>query len=163
MYEVDWAALFSFSMSPIELIVRGSVMYVFLFLIFRFVLHRDVGAVGIADLLLLVIVADAAQNAMGNGYESIPDGIVLVSTIVGWNYLLDYLSFRFKTVRKFSEPAPLCMVQDGVKLRRNMRREYLSDSELDAMLRERGVESAAEVKSAYLEADGKLSVIRKNK
>ena len=49
--EVDWQALFSLSMSPLELIVRGSAMYWFLFLIFRFLLKRDVGAVGIADVL----------------------------------------------------------------------------------------------------------------
>ena len=58
--EVDWQSLFTLSMSPLELIVRGSAVYWFLFLIFRFLLKRDVGAVGIADVLLLVLVADAA-------------------------------------------------------------------------------------------------------
>jgi len=51
--------LFAFHVSPVELIVRGTLMYWFLFLIFRFVLRRDAGAVGIADMLLVVLVADA--------------------------------------------------------------------------------------------------------
>jgi len=52
--------LFAFHVSPVELIVRGTLMYWFLFLIFRFVLRRDAGAVGIADMLLVVLVADAS-------------------------------------------------------------------------------------------------------
>lgn len=163
MAEIDWVAMFTFSMSPIELMVRGSVVYLFLFFIFRFVLHRDVGAVGIADLLILVIIADASQNAMASGYESVADGVVLISTLVGWNYLLDYLSFRFKAFRNFVEPGALRLIENGVKLKRNMRREYVTDEELDAMLREHGVESAADVKAAYMESDGNLSVILKRK
>lgn len=161
MFDVDWSALFTFTVSPVELVVRGTAVYLFLFLIFRFILHRDVGAVGIADLLVLVIIADASQNAMASDYESIADGVVLVSTIVFWNYLFDFLSFRFKRFRRFSEPEPLCIIKDGVKLARNMRREYLTDDELQSMLREHGVESVEEVKHAYLETDGKLSVILK--
>jgi len=59
-----WQELFGLSVSPFELIVRGTVVYWFLVLTFRFVLRRDAGSVGLADILLLVIIADAAQNAM---------------------------------------------------------------------------------------------------
>jgi uncharacterized membrane protein YcaP (DUF421 family) len=55
---VDWQSVFSLSMPPLELVVRGSAVYWFLFLVFRFLLKRDVGAVGIADILLLVLVAE---------------------------------------------------------------------------------------------------------
>lgn len=60
---MDWSALFAFDVSPMELIVRGTLMYWFLFLVFRFVLQRDIGSVGVADVLLIVLVADASQNA----------------------------------------------------------------------------------------------------
>ena len=76
--------------------LRGTLVYWLLFLIFRFVLRRDVGAVGIADILLLVIVADAAQNAMSGGYDTFSEGAILVLTIVGWNWLLDFLSYRIR-------------------------------------------------------------------
>ena len=58
--------------------LRGTLVYWLLFLIFRFLLRRDVGAVGIADILLLVIVADAAQNAMSGGYDTFAEGAILV-------------------------------------------------------------------------------------
>src|SRR5918911_154899 len=98
--DIDWSELFKFSVPASELIVRGTAMYWFLFLIFRFGIRRDVGAVGIADILLLVIVADASQNSMDGEYTSVTEGMVLVGTLIGWNFLLDWLSFRFDSIRK---------------------------------------------------------------
>src|SRR5262249_19697143 len=135
---VDWHSLFALSVAPLELIVRGSVMYWFLFLIFRFLLKRDVGAVGIADILLLVIVADAAQNAMGGQYRTVTDGCILVSTIIGWNIAFDFLAYRFPALRRVLQPRPLCLVRHGMPLRHNMRREFISDDELQSKLREHG-------------------------
>jgi hypothetical protein len=91
---IDWQQMFALSVSPLELIIRGSLIYCFLFLIFRVILRRDVGAIGIADVVVLVLIADAASNAMSGEYKSITDGVILVSTIVAWNVLLDWLSFR---------------------------------------------------------------------
>ena len=65
------ADVFDIRVSLAELVLRGTLVYWLLFLIFRFFLRRDVGAVGIADILLLVIVADAAQNAMSGGYTTL--------------------------------------------------------------------------------------------
>ena len=62
--------LFGLSVSPLELVVRGTAMYWFLFVLFRVVLRRDTGSLAIADVLLLVIIADAAQNAMSGSYQS---------------------------------------------------------------------------------------------
>lgn len=151
--------LFSLSVSPLELAVRGTAIYWFLFLIFRFFLRRDTGSIAIADVLLLVVVADAAQNAMSGGYTSVTDGMILVAVIVGWNYLLDWASFHFDLVRRFSEPPPLLLVQDGRILHRNLRREYITVQDLLSLLRQQGVDQVADVKKAYLEGDGQFSVI----
>ena len=152
--------LFQIHVPVTELMLRGTLVYWLLFLIFRFVLRRDVGAVGIADILLLVIVADAAQNAMSGGYDTFSEGAILVLTIVGWNWLLDFLSFRFEVVRRFASPRRLTLVLRGVAQRRNMRREFITMDELNEKLREQGVEKIADVKAAYLEGDGQISVIR---
>ena len=153
--------LFAVHVSIPELVLRGTLVYWLLFLIFRFVLRRDVGAVGIADILLLVIVADAAQNAMSGGYETFTEGAILVLTIVGWNWLLDMLSYRFAFVRRFATPTRLQLVRDGTPLRRNMRREYITMEELREKLREQGLEKLEDVKAAYLEGDGQISVIKR--
>ena len=154
------ADLFEIHVPVAELILRGTLVYWLLFLIFRFVLRRDVGAVGIADILLLVIVADAAQNAMSGGYDTFAEGAILVGTIVGWNWLLDFLAFHFLLVRRFATPSRLTLVTRGVPNLRNLRREFISLSELQEKLREQGIEDVREVKVAYLEGDGQISVIR---
>ncbi len=73
----DLGALFGFHVHPLEIVLRGSAVYWFLFLLFRFVLRRDAGALGIADILLLVLIADASQNAMAGGYDTIAEGVLL--------------------------------------------------------------------------------------
>lgn len=153
--------LFRFGMSPLELVVRGTAVYWFLFLLFRFVLRRDAGAIGIADILLLVLIADAAQNAMAGSYETVADGFLLVATIVGWNLALDWASYRFAAVRRLAAPLPLVLVRRGVIQRHNLRREYVTVPELMAHLREQGVDKLADVKIARLEPDGAISVIRR--
>lgn len=157
---IQLAELFQLSVPVAEIVLRGSIVYWFLFLIIRFVIRRDVGSVGIADVLLLVLVADASQNAMAGGYTTVSEGLVLVATLIAWNVLLDWLAFRFPKVRRFVEPTTLPLVRGGRLLRRNMRREYITEEELWVRLREQGIEELAQVKAAYLEPDGNFSVIR---
>jgi len=130
LIDFDWGELFGFSISPVEIIVRGSAMYWFLFLIFRFVVRRELGGLGIGDILIMVVVADASQNAMAGEYKSISDGFLLVATLVGWNVLLDWLGFRFPSIRPFAKPPSLLLVKHGRLLKNNMRREFISEDEL---------------------------------
>lgn len=157
---VDLGKIFALSAPLFEIFLRGSVMYWFLFLVFRFVIRRDVGSVGLADILILVIVADASQNAMAGEYTSLTDGMVLVTTLILWNLLLDWLAWRFPVFRHFAEPSSLPLVSQGRMLLRNMRRELITEDELWTHLRQQGVERLDQVKIAYLESDGSFSVIR---
>lgn len=154
------ARLFETTVPVWELVIRGSAMYWFLFLALRFVMRRDIGSVGIADILLLVIVADAAQNAMAGGYESVSDGMILVGVLLGWNFALDFLAYRFAAMGRFMEPPSLLLVKNGRMIRRNMRAQFITEKELHTKLREHGVESLAAVKAMFLESDGEVSVIK---
>jgi uncharacterized membrane protein YcaP (DUF421 family) len=160
LFEVDWQELFAFSTPVAELLIRGTAMYWFLFSLFRFVVRRELGGVGIGDILIMVIVADAAQNAMAGEYHSVTDGMVLVGTLVGWNVMLDWLSYRFDAVRRFAQPPSLLLVRHGRLLKANMRREFISEEELMGKMREAGVESLSLVKRAYVEPDGQISIIK---
>jgi uncharacterized membrane protein YcaP (DUF421 family) len=107
------------------------------------------------------MIADAAQNAMAGEYKSVTEGFVLVGTIVFWDYLLDYLSYRFPGFRHWITPSPLPLIQDGKMVRRNMRQELVTREELMEHLREQGIEDITDVKEACLEGDGQISVIKK--
>ncbi|MBX9965388.1 MAG: DUF421 domain-containing protein [Burkholderiales bacterium] len=156
---VDWARLVVIDVPVIELVLRGTAIYWFLFLIFRFVLRRDTGSIALADILLLVLIADGAQNAMAGGYESVSSGIVLVSTIVGWTYLVDWCAFRSPVLRRWLEPPPLPLVRNGRVLRANMRREMVTMDELSAQMRQQGVEQVADIGLAVMESDGTVSIV----
>jgi len=159
---LDWSGMFGLSVPPLELIIRGSAMYLFLFLLFRVVIRRRVGAVGVADILVLVIIADAAQNGMSGEYKSVTDGAILVGTIVAWDYLIDWLNYRVPALRGWLEPPPLLLIRDGRMLHRNLRQEFVTVDELKAKLRENGVADIAEVREARMETDGQVSVLKKD-
>ncbi len=152
--------LFTFSMSPLELAIRGTAMYWFLFAIFRFVLRRDVGAIAISDILLLVIISDASQNAMAGDYKTVADGMTLVAVIAAWDYVIDWAAFTFEPIHRFLQAPPLLLIDRGRILHRNLRREYLHVTELMSELRKQGIEDVRQVRRAYMESDGHISVLR---
>ncbi len=112
------------------------------------------------DLLVVVLVADAAQNAMANEYHSITEGFVLILTIASWDYVLDWLAYQSKWMHRILQMQPLLLIRDGELQRQNMRREMISEEDLLAQLRESGVERPELVKRCYLEDNGHVSVIR---
>lgn len=162
IFDVDLANIVTFTVSPLELVLRGTLMYWFLFILLRFVLRRDVGSLGISDFLFVVIIGDAAQNGMIGSATSATDGMVLIGTLVFWSYMLDVASFQFPAIRRFTSAPRLCLVRDGKLQRKNMRREFITDEELNAKIRHEGVEDVATVKRMYLEADGEMSLICKD-
>ncbi|CAM4019123.1 DUF421 domain-containing protein [Bordetella muralis] len=157
----DWTTMFSLSMSPLEIIIRGSMMYWFIFLLLRMAGRRDVGSVGIADMLVLVLIADAAQNGMAGQYESITDGMILVATIIGWTVAIDRLAYYVKPIGRLLTADRVCLVQDGQIRTRNLRKEFITKDELLSELRQQGVDDVNEVHRAYIEADGNISVIKR--
>lgn len=160
---IDLAGLFGNDIPILEIFVRGTVIYWLLFLIFRFIIPREVGSIGIADILILVIIADASQNAMSGEYKTLTDGIVLIVVLVGWNLIIDRLGYYSPAFRRFTTPPALCLVKNGRLLKRNMRREFITEAELKSHLRLEGVESLDEVLHVYLESDGGFSVVKKDR
>lgn len=162
LLQIDWQSVFVPSLSLFEIVLRGSLIYLFLFIVLR-VLRRGPGAIGISDLLVVVLIADAAQNAMGSEYKSVTEGVVLVLTIVGWDYLFDWVGFRIPALRPILRPSALLLVKNGKVQRRNLRKEMISEEELMGELREQGVENLDDVKLSFMEANGHISVVKKDK
>ena len=159
--DVNWGDIFALNMSPWELVIRGSVMYLFLFVLFRVVIGRRVGSIGMADILILVIIADASQNAMSGEYKSVTEGAILVATIIAWNRIIDWLNLNVPALREWLEPPPLPLIENGRILHRNLRQEYVTVDELQAKLREQGIDDVRQVAKATMESDGQVSVIKR--
>jgi uncharacterized membrane protein YcaP (DUF421 family) len=159
--ELDWGQIFGVDTSPLELIVRGTLMYVFLFVMFRVVIRRRVGAVGMADILIMVIVADAAQNGMSGEYKTVTEAFILVGTIFFWNFVFDWLNYHVPALQDWLEAPPLPLIRNGKLLHRNMRHEMITETELQSKLREKGVTDYGQVAMATMESDGNVSVIKR--
>src|SRR5262245_32043762 len=141
--------LFILHLSAWELVVRGTCIYWALFLLFRFVLRRDAGSLGLADILMIVLIADAAQNGMSGEYKSVSEALVLVGTIAFWNYIIDWLSFRYPWFARFAEPRVVPLVRHGRLLSANLHREMVTIEELKSQVRQNGIERLEDVRHAF--------------
>lgn len=160
LLSIDWAELLIPTHSIAEIFLRGTVMYLALLTILRFAMVRRSSTIGLTDILVIVVIADAAQNGFAKEYKSITEGIFLVITIVFWDFLLNFLSYRFKAFERVLAPAPLLLVENGRMNRRNMRSELITAEELESQLRQQGISRLSEVKRACLEANGEISVVK---
>ena len=158
MFSFDWRTLFIPSDSLLELFVRGTLLYFFILAAMR-VLRRQGGSVGTADLIVVVLVADAAQNGMAGEYKSITEGILLVGIIFFWDYAVDALSYRYAFVRRLVQPPPVILVRDGIPQRRHLQSQLLTMDDLNEQMREQGVDDIRNVKRCFIESDGRMSVI----
>ena len=147
--------------SLLELVVRGSLMYLLILAGFR-TFRRDAGSLSVSDLLVVVLIADAAQNGMAGEYKSLTEGAVIVATIFAWNYVLDWLAYRSRFVYWLLHPPSLLLIRNGQIQFRNLRSQLITKDDLLEQLREQGVESVTRVKKCFLESDGRMSVIRED-
>lgn len=147
--------------SVFEMVVRGAIMYVAMFVLLRVVLRGRLGSMTSSDLLVLVIISDGAQNAMSSNYTSITDGIVLVATIVGMSWLFDWLGYHVAFMGRFVHPQRKPLVVNGRVIRKALADELMTEDELMTQLRLQGADQIQQVKSAYLEGNGEISVIRR--
>jgi uncharacterized membrane protein YcaP (DUF421 family) len=155
---IDWRSMFYPTESVAEVVIRGTIMYLGMFALLR-VFRRQAGAVGIADLLVIVVIADAAQNGMAGESKSITEALLLITTIVLWDWLFDWLGFRSPFWERILQPQPLLLVENGKVLKKNLDKEFITEDELLAQLREQGIADLGSVKKCYLESNGHFSVL----
>lgn len=156
---VDWREMLIPSGHPLELVLRVSLMYLLILAGFR-IFRREAGSLSVSDLLVVVLIADAAQNGMAGEYKSLTEGGLAVATILMWNYVLDWLAYRSAVVHWLMHPPALLLVRDGRLQARNLRAELITKEDLLEQLREQGVDDVRQVRTCYLESDGKMSVVR---
>jgi uncharacterized membrane protein YcaP (DUF421 family) len=150
-----------FGSSLLDVAIRTAIIYVFLVVALRVAGKREVGQLSILDLVVLLVIADAIQNAMVGENTSLLGGIVAASTLIAFDRLLGIIANRSKRVRDVLEGEPRMLVRDGAVLRRALQQEGVDRDELDAVIRSNGLRDVDEVALAVLETNGSISVIPK--
>jgi len=141
-------------------ILATTLVYFFLILAFKIFGKKELSQLTVIDLVFILLISNAVQNAMVNGdWHSFVMGILAATTLFVLNYILKRLQYQFPWFRKLMGGSATILIEDGVKLADNLKSEEITDDELMAVIREHGVGKISEVKQAVLETDGNISVV----
>ena len=158
MFEVDWSKLFVPSGSLAEIAIRGTVIYLVLFVTMRFLPRRTIGQASAADLLIIVLIADAVQNGMAGDYRSITEGLLVAGVIIGWALVVDWLDQHFPHWH-ITGGKELALIEDGKFIHKNLDRQLITEDEVLSVLRQHGLDSPRDVRRAFIEGDGHFTLL----
>ena len=141
-----------------EFVLRGVIVYVFLLIILRMTGKRQTGQLAPFDLVLLLVLSNAVQNAMNGGDNSVSGGIISATTLIALHYAVAFMTFKNKTLEAWIEGTPRTLIHNGVLNEEVMRSELLTRHELAAALRSAGCSEIGHIRVATLENNGQITV-----
>ncbi|MDR0293221.1 MAG: DUF421 domain-containing protein [Oscillospiraceae bacterium] len=134
-------------------------VYIFIVAALRLFGKKEIAQLSVVDLVFVLLISNAVQNAMVGPDTSLPGGLCAAGTLFILNYILKQLTFRFPKLSGFVQGQAIVLVYNGEINRENLRKARISMEELDEVLREHNVRSVAAVNLAVLELDGNISVL----
>jgi uncharacterized membrane protein YcaP (DUF421 family) len=146
----------------INIMLRSAVIYLIVLAGIRMTGKREVGQMAPFDLVLLLLIANAVQNAMTGPDTSLVGGLVAAGTLFAMNAGVTRLVWRYRRFRGILEGSPTLLVHKGKILSENLMKERITSDDLHQALREHGISDISEVDSAVLEMDGSISVLKKD-
>jgi len=150
------------SSTLLDIALRTSVVYLALLGGFRLTGKRQLGQLSVFDLVLLLVIANAVQNAMVGPDTSVAGGLVAAAVLLVWHRVIGYMRRRSPRVARLLGGSPEVLISEGRVLGEALAREGFTEEELLQALREHGVVGPDEVRLAVLEPDGTVSVIQNN-
>lgn len=157
---MDWDTILTPTMPLPEAFLRGTITYLALLALMRIVGRRETGGLGITDVLLVVLVADAAGVGLLGEGTSVGDGFALVVTILFWSLVIDAVSYRFPPAARLLKARPTKLIEDGKLNRKTMLREFMTVEEVESQMRLHGIEDISIIRHAYIEPNGMISIVR---
>ncbi len=153
---MDWTT----DIPPFEIAFRTVFIYLFILLGLRLAGKRHMGELSPYSLVLILLVSEAAQNAMSGGDESLTGGLIGIGSLLLLNYLIGLFASKSRRIDRFVDGRATILINRGKILKENMRRERVGNYDLREVLRENGVISPSHVRLAMLEVDGNISIIK---
>jgi uncharacterized membrane protein YcaP (DUF421 family) len=145
--------------SAFDIVIRTLAVYLLVLVGLRLSGKREIGQMTVFDLVVLLLIANAVQNAMVGQDTSLMGGILAAVVLLLINALVARLRLRWPRLRRLVEGTPTLLVLHGEAILAHMRREGIDDESLLAALREHGVTEIGAVEMAVLEIDGSISVV----
>jgi uncharacterized membrane protein YcaP (DUF421 family) len=158
LFPDEWLAIFVLETPLLELVARGSALYLGILVLMRLMPRRAGADLATMDLIFALLIAEAAAHSLGD-YTSVADAVVLIATLMGWNYAVNLLSYHVRVVERFVSSPPTQIIRNGRILWNHMRQEYVTEQELISHLRQHGIDDVKAVKAAFVEGEGRITVI----
>lgn len=151
-------------MNPyLDIVLRSLAVYVFMVAGIRIFGKTQLSQLNAGDIVLLLLISNAVQNAMVGENTSLQGGLVAALVLFIGNFILKKYLFRNKKIKSLLESDPVILVKDGILDNVKMKQEEITFDELEETVREHGVEKIEDVKLAVLEVDGNISVVSMDK
>lgn len=151
--------LFDLAMPWWEFILRAVVVYAVVLGMVRLSGKRALGQITPFDVLLIVLLGNAVQNALLGKDTSLGGGLLLAATLIGINYGVGWLSTRSAKVETLVEGEPVLIARDGEVLASVLKRELVTRADLEAAMRQQGCTHISEVSMALLEINGHITIV----
>jgi len=141
--------------------IVGSTLAVYLFIVIaiRIFGKKELAQLSVVDLVFILLISNAVQNAMVGPDATLIGGLVAATTLFLVNYLLKYLQYRYPKFGKMVQGEATMLIYKGKILENHMKKAKISIDELMEAVREHGVQSVGEVDLAIMEVDGSISVL----
>jgi uncharacterized membrane protein YcaP (DUF421 family) len=152
--------MWNFGPGLLEIALRAAIIYIVILIGLRLTGKREVGQMSPFDLVLLLLISNAVQNAMTGPDTSVTGGLVAAATLFIANVVMTRLVWKSRLLSRFVAGSPSLLVYRGAVVKKNLDREHITAEELNQALREHGVASIADVYLATLEVDGSVSVLK---
>ena len=151
--------MFAFEIPAWQIVARTVVVYLVVLAGLRVMGKRELGQMTVFDLVVVLLIANAVQNAMVGPDNSLAGGVLAAFVLLAINWVVARVRYRSPFLRQLLEGTPTVLVSEGKFVERNLRQEGVERSELEMAMREHGVESVDIVKLAVLETDGSISIV----
>jgi uncharacterized membrane protein YcaP (DUF421 family) len=142
-----------------EIILRTAVVYVVVLVLLRIAGKRELGQMSAVDLVVILVIANAVQNAMTGGDNSLVGGVIAASTLVAMNIAFGRLAARAPVLGQLFTSEPTILIDEGKLVQEHLSRENISREDLEMAAREKGIDDLSKVHAAILERDGSISII----
>jgi uncharacterized membrane protein YcaP (DUF421 family) len=143
-----------------DLVIRATVVFLFVYLVTRVVGRRELSNLEPFDLIMLVVIGDLVQQGITQSDDSVTGSVIVLSTITLLTVGISYLNFRSRRLRPILDGEPIILVSDGNVIDRNMRRERITLEDLTEQARLQQIARLQDVRWAVLETSGDISFIR---
>lgn len=143
----------------IGIILRCVAVYLFMLIALRIFGKKELSQLNTADVILILLISNAVQNAMVGPDVSLQGGLLAAFVLFVLNFIVKKVMFKNERFRKFIEQNPEILVHNGKANFKMLAKLDISSEELNEAMREHGIEYIKDVKLAMLEVDGNISII----